>query len=273
MSKEREKVRLPVMKVKDVMTTEIISVDKDVDLKYVMKLMKKNDITKIPILEEKKLVGVVTDNEIAKKLGAIRNRGVPAARLHASSVMEKDIEIVHADDTLRKILAKVGEPGPTMLMVMKDEELIGVVTKADLLPLVKSTKPVGEIMRSEIHSVSPDDRVIHARRRMIDENVARLPVINNGLLIGMISDIDIAFSLAKIKKLFPLGKQKHQLDELLVNDVMKTPVISAESDKTIKEIAELMMANQVGSIPITENKKIAGIVSRTDLLRTINLEE
>ena len=261
------------MNVKEVMTSEIISVDKDVDLKYVMKLMKKHDITKIPILEEKKLVGLVTDNEIAKKLGAIRNRGVPAARLHASSVMEKDIDIVYPDDHLSKILAKVGEPGPTMLMVMEDDDLIGVITKADLLPLVTSTQAIGEIMHTEIHSVSPDDRVIHARRRMIDEDIARLPVINNGLLIGMISDIDIAFSLAKIKKLFPLGKQKHQLDELLVNDVMKTPVISAESEKTVKEIAELMIEHQIGSIPITENKKIAGIVSRTDLLKTIKIEE
>jgi CBS domain-containing protein len=268
-----EKVRLQFMKIKEIMTTEIISVDKDVDLKYVMKMMKKNDVTKIPILEEKQLVGVVTDNEIAKKLGAIRNRGVPAARLHASSVMEKDINIIHPNDDLSTILTKVGEPGPTILMVVDNDELIGVVTKADLLPLVNSTKAIGEIMHAEIHSVSPEDRVVHARRRMIDEQIARLPVINNGLLIGMISDIDIAYSLAKIKKLFPLGKQKHQLDELLVNDVMKTPVISAESDITVKAIAEMMMKYQIGSIPITENKKVVGIVSRTDVLKTIKLEE
>lgn len=266
-------MRVLTMKVRDVMTTEIISADKDVDLKYVMKLMKKNDVTKIPILEEKELVGVVTDTAIAVKLGAIRSRGVPAARLHASSVMEKEIDIVSPDDEVATILSKVGEPGPTILHVVENDDLIGVVTKADLLPLVDSSQAVGEIMHPQIHSVSPDDRVIHARRRMIDEDVARLPVINNGMLIGMISDIDIAFSLAKIKKLFPLGKQKHQLDELLVNDVMKTPVIAAESDKTVKEIAEMMLEHQIGSVPITENKKIAGIVSRTDLLRTIKLEE
>mgnify|MGYP006293348927 CR=1 FL=1 len=266
-------MRVLIMKVRDVMTTEIISVDKDIELKHVMRLMKKNDVTKIPILEEKELVGVVTDTAIAVKLGAIRSRGVPASRLHASSVMEKEINIVHPDDEVATILSKVGEPGPTILHVVEDNDLVGVVTKADLLPFVDSTQAVSEIMRTEIHSVSPDDRVIHARRRMIDESVARLPVINNGMLIGMISDIDIAFSLAKIKKLFPLGKQKHQLDELLVNDVMKVPVISAESDKTVKEIAEMMIEHQIGSVPITENKKIAGIVSRTDVLKTINLEE
>jgi len=261
------------MKVKEIMTTEVISVDKDVDLKYVMKVMKKHNITKIPILEEKKLIGVVTDNSIAVKLGGIRSRGVPAARLHASSVLDKDVEIVHPDDDVSELLAKVGEPGPTMLIVMEDDEMVGVVTKADLLSLVDSSQPVSEIMRPEIHSVSPDDRIIHARRRMIDENIARLPVINNGILIGMISDVDIAFSLAKVKKLFPLGKQKHQLDELLVNDVMKTPVISGEVTSSVKEIAELMMEHQIGSIPITENDKIVGIVSRTDVLKTIKLEE
>lgn len=261
-----------MMKVKDVMTSEVLTVDKDVDLKYVMKLMKKNDVTKIPIFEEKKLIGVVTDTAIAVKLGAIRSKGVPASRLHASSVMEKEIEIVDPEDDLLTILAKVGEPGPTMLHVLKDGTLVGVVTKADLLPLVDSTQVVSEIMNEKIHSVSPDDRIIHARRQMIDKKVARLPVINNGFLIGMISDIDIAFSLARIKKSFPLGKQKHQLEELLVNDVMKTPVISADSSKTVKEIAELMMKHQIGSIPITENEKIVGIISRTDVLKTIHLE-
>lgn len=260
------------MKVKDIMTTEVLSVDKDVDLKYVMKLMKKNDVTKIPIFEEKKLIGVVTDTAIAVKLGAIRSRGVPASRLYASSVMEREIEVVYPDDDLSKILAKVGEPGPTMLHVLEDDKLVGVITKADLLPLVDSYQEVSEIMRSEIHTVSPEDRIIHARRVMIDNQVARLPVVNNGILIGMISDVDIAFSLARIKRLFPLGKQKHQLEELLINDVMKTPAISAESSKTVNEIAELMMKHQIGSIPITEHDKLIGIVSRTDVVKTIKLK-
>ncbi|HEC89168.1 MAG TPA: CBS domain-containing protein, partial [Thermoplasmatales archaeon] len=214
------------MKVRDVMTKDVIYVDKDVDLRYVLKLMKKHNITKIPVLEDKKIIGVVTDSAIAFKLGAIRSRGVPASRLHASSVMEKEIETVSPDEDVSTILATVGEPGPTMLHVIDNDTLVGVVTKADLLPLVDSTQSVEEIMQKNLHYVSPEDRVIHARRKMIDENIARLPVINNGILIGMVSDVDIAFAIADIKRSFPLGRQKHQLDELLVNDVMRRPAIS-----------------------------------------------
>ena len=259
------------MQVKEVMTTNIISVDKDEDLKHIMKMMKKHNITKIPVLEEKKLIGFITDSAIAVKLGSIRNRGVSAARLHASSVMDKELITISPDDDVQSILEKVGEPGPTILNVMKDDDLVGIVTKADLLPHVESKQMVRAIMKEILHSVSPDDRVIHARRIMIDNHIARLPVINNGMLIGMISDVDIAFSLERLKKLFPVGKQKHHLDELLVHDVMKTPVISADASTKIIDVAKLMIEHQIGAIPITEHNKIMGIVTRTDLLKTITI--
>jgi len=258
------------MKVKDVMTEDVIFIDKDVDLKYVLKLMKKHEITKIPVVEEKKLIGVITDNKIAVKLGSIRSRGVPAARLHASSVTEKNIEIISPDTEVKTILKTVGEPGPTILNVVEAEKLVGIVTKADLLPLVKSENKVKEIMHENIHSVSPEDRVVHARRRMIDEKVARLPVINNGTLIGIISDNEVVFALAEIKRSFPLGKQKHRLEELLVNDAMKTPVIWADVEITTSEAAKIMIENNVGSLPLMENNKVVGIITRTDLLKTIS---
>jgi len=257
------------MKVSDVMTTDIISVDKDVDLKHVLKLMKKNEITKIPVLEDKKLVGVVTDNIIAYKLGSIRKKGVPASRLHASSVTDKSIECIKPETDVKKILKKVGQPGPTILCVTENEKLIGVITKADLLPFVKSKKQLREIMIKNINTVSVDDRVVHARHIMINENVARLPVTDDGKLAGIISDNEIAFAFANIKRSFPLGRQKHQLDELLVQDAMKTPVIWTEPKTSIYDAAQIMLKHNLGALPIVEKEKLVGIISRTDLLKTI----
>lgn len=259
------------MKIKDFMTTDVISVDKDVDLKYVLKKMKKNDITKIPVLEDKKLIGVITDNIIAYKLGSIRKKGVPASRLHASSVTDKNYVTVNPETEIKSVLKKVGEPGPTMLNVLKDEELVGVVTKADLLPLVKSKDQVQTIMRENIFSVSPDDRVIHARRILIDNKIARLPVVNNGKLVGIISDTEIAFSLADIKRMFPIGKQKHQLEELLVGNVMKTPVMWTTPDASIKDAASIMLEKNVGSLPVIKNDELIGMITRTDVLKTVTI--
>jgi CBS domain-containing protein len=258
------------MQVKDVMTKEIIVVDKDVDLKYVLDLMKKHEITKIPVVEDKKLIGVITDNIIAYKLGSIRKKGIPASRLHASSVTDKNVVIVDPYTEVKDILKKVGEPGPTLLNVVVNDVLVGVITKADLLHLVKSKKSINEIMKKNIFSVSPDDRVIHARRIMIDKHIARLPVLDTGRLVGIISDTEIAFALADIKRSVPLGRQKHHLEELLVENVMKTPVLWTDPNMSAVDAATIMIKNNVGALPIIKDEKLIGIVSRTDLLKTIS---
>ncbi|MCK5636834.1 MAG: CBS domain-containing protein [Thermoplasmatales archaeon] len=257
------------MKVKDVMARDIITVDKDENLRHVLKLMKKHEITKIPVFEDKKLIGMITDNIIAYKLGSIRKKGIPASRLHASSVTDKNIECISPDADIKTILKMVGKPGPTMLCVVQNSDLVGVVTKADLLPLVKSKKQIKEIMKNELHTVSPDDRVIHARRIMIDEEVARLPIVDQGRLIGMISDNEIAFALAELKRSFPTGRQKHRLEELLVEDIMKTPAVWTNPNMTATVAASIMIKKNVGVLPILQNDKLIGIVSRTDLLNTI----
>ncbi|MEF8847929.1 MAG: CBS domain-containing protein [Candidatus Thermoplasmatota archaeon] len=259
------------MKVKEVMTEDIITVNKNVSLKYVLKLMKKNEITKIPITEDDKVVGIVTDNIIAYKLGSIRNKGVPASKLHASSVKEEEFKAVKPDTDLNLLLKTVGEPGPTMIIILdKKEKLVGVLTKADLLPLIKSRKKLRDIMKKDLNVVSKEDRVIHARRKMIDNDIARLPVLSEGKLAGMISDMEIAFAFSKIKKQVPLGRQKHQLEELLVEDAMEKPVIYTDSEKTAEEAAKIMLEENVGALPILEKNELSGIVTRTDLIKTIS---
>jgi len=156
-----------------------------------------------------------------------------------------------------------------MLPVVENEKLVGVVTKADLLPFVNSNKKLKELMQKKLHTISPSDRVIHARRLMIDENVARLPVVDQRTLVGIISDTEIAFALASLKRSISLGKQKHALDELLVEDVMKTSTIWAEPDITASEAAKIMIKNNIGSLPLIDNDKIVGIITRTDLIKTI----
>jgi len=106
---------------------------------------------------------------------------------------------------------------------------------------------------------------------MIDENVARLPVIDQGKLFGIISDIEIAFAFAKLKKSFSLGRQKHRLDELLVKKVMKSPVLWTTRTVSIAEAAKIMMKHHIGSLPVIDDDALVGIVTRTDLLKTVSL--
>jgi acetoin utilization protein AcuB len=106
---------------------------------------------------------------------------------------------------------------------------------------------------------------------MLDEQVARLPVVDKGALVGIISDVEIAFAFAKLKESFALGHQKHQLEELLVQDVMKSPVIWTTKTITIANAATLMLKHDIGALPIVDEEKVIGIITRTDVLKTVVL--
>jgi CBS domain-containing protein len=105
---------------------------------------------------------------------------------------------------------------------------------------------------------------------MIDENIARIPVCDNGKLIGIISDNEIVIILAKIKSSVSIGKEKHRLEELLVKDAMKSPAIWARPNITVFDGAKIMMKHHVGALPLIEENKIVGIVTRTDLIKTVS---
>jgi len=256
------------LEVRDIMTEDVIYVDKNADLEHILYLMEKHDITKIPVLEDGKLVGIVTDGEIAYKLGSLRKRDVNPAHLHASSVMVRDFDTVSPDTPVKEIIRTVGLPGLTMLPVLENDKLVGVVTKADLLPLVKSEGLVKEIMTKNVITVEPSDRVIHARRLLIENNIARLPVVRESKVLGIIAEMDIARAFANLKRSIPYRHQKHQIEELSVENAMNSPAITAKPDIKIKDAAKRMLEKNIGCLPIVE-EKLHGIVTRTDLIKTL----
>ena len=58
------------MQIKNLMSTTLITIDKDQSLSDALKLLRKNKISRLPVLNNKELVGIVSERDIAKKLGS-----------------------------------------------------------------------------------------------------------------------------------------------------------------------------------------------------------
>lgn len=260
-----------VRRVHEVMTKDVISVDKNERLGRVLEIMKKHDITKIPVTENDRFVGVVSDGEIADELGSLHNRGKTASALHASSVMLRKVPTTHVDADVMEVVGLVKKEGFSLIPVLHNKTIVGVITKADLLSLVTDTRPVSTIMRTDLHAVAPTDRVVHARRLMLDHKVERLPVLDGGRLVGILSERDIALGLAQFKDRVSQQHQQAQLSDFLVQEVMRTTVITSHPETPIIDAARLMHDRQIGGLPLTTSgtARIAGMVTRTDLIRTI----
>ena len=81
------------MQIKNLMSEELITIDKDQSLSDALKLLRKNNISRLPVLNNKELVGIISERDIANKLGSSKYENIPASRLHVSSVMVKDLII------------------------------------------------------------------------------------------------------------------------------------------------------------------------------------
>jgi CBS domain-containing protein len=259
------------MDVKDVMTGEPITVSKNERVSRVLEVMEKHDISKLPATNDDGLVGVVTDGGIADELGAQKSAGIDPSSLYASTVMRRDVETAPPDRSVETLVEAFGRAdGPSMLPVVFGDDLVGVVTKADLLPLVESETPVRDIMTEKLEAVEPDDRIVHARRIMLDEDVERLPVLEGGHVVGLLAELDVAQGLARFREEVPSRHQSNRLEEFQVEDAMSRRVVTAEPGLAADEAAERMLEEDVGCLPVVAGgDKIRGLATRSDLVRLL----
>lgn len=257
------------MKVKELMSTDVVTVGKDERLERVLELMRKHNVSKLPVTEHGRLTAVVTDGNVVDELGALRNRNMSPTTLHVSTAMERQFPTAGPDDDVRHLVDLCKKEGVGIIPVTSDGMLLGVVTKADLLRLVTSSRKLAEIMATRLHAVSPEDRVVHARRMMLDHGIERLPVLDGGKLAGLVSELDLAFALDNLKRRHQKTREDHELRNLLIRDVMRTSVVTAPPDMTAARAAKIMREEDIGCLPVVAGDKIIGMVTRTDLIREI----
>src|SRR5262245_51961221 len=112
---------------------------------------------------------------------------------------------------------------------------------------------VRDRMTKEPFTVGPDDFLIQASGKMKAGGFRRLPVIENGKLIGIITDHD-------------LRAHRGYWEHTKVNGVMTEKVFTVTPETTLEEAAQLMLQKQIGGLPVLDDKRLVGIISASDVL-------
>ncbi|MBA3051473.1 MAG: CBS domain-containing protein [Candidatus Omnitrophica bacterium] len=112
------------------------------------------------------------------------------------------------------------------------------------------------IMTTNIETVTPETSLADAVNMLLMREISGMPVVDGeGRLMGVVSEKDV-FRLAFSGK----------VHESKVADVMTTKVVSFPPDADIRDIAKVLAENVFRTVPIVEDGKIIGIVSRADIL-------
>jgi CBS domain-containing protein len=112
----------------------------------------------------------------------------------------------------------------------------------------------------EVYRIHPDAPVIEALRVMAEHNVGALVVCDGDHLAGIVTERDYA------RKIILRGRTSL---ETPVRGIMSTAVICARLDQTVEECMGIMTARSVRHLPVLEHKKLVGIVSIGDLVKSV----
>ena len=128
---------------------------------------------------------------------------------------------------------------------------------------MKIPLPVSTVLAekgSMVASIGPDVTVFDAISLMAEKNVGALPVIENGRLVGMISERDYT------RKVVIKCKSSKQTS---VREIMSQQLTVASPHHTIEECMRLMTEKHVRHLPVVEGDKMVGLVSIGDLVKWI----
>jgi CBS domain-containing protein len=121
-----------------------------------------------------------------------------------------------------------------------------------------------DIMTSPVFIVAPDATVAHARNLMVRHKISRMPVIDGGNLVGILTKKDIAYRLRKGEPAW----RRRPLDRIPVGALMTEYPVVVQPDTGVRNIARIFVNNAISSVPVLDEGVIAGIVTKTDLMRS-----
>jgi CBS domain-containing protein len=130
-------------------------------------------------------------------------------------------------------------------------------------------KTVRDIMATEVTTLGRNDSLQLAKDIMTLGRVRHFPVIDDGKVVGVVSQRDLyKASLGSVMK-YGEKAQRAFLEGIVVKEIMSDPPITIASHASVQEAARLMMEKKIGCLPVLEGAQLVGIVTETDMLKLV----
>ncbi|OEF97584.1 hypothetical protein BHF68_04845 [Desulfuribacillus alkaliarsenatis] len=140
-----------------------------------------------------------------------------------------------------------------------------------------------DIMNTEVKVVKPEDNVEQVAKILLENGISGLPVVDEKFkVVGMISEGDLIFQNKKLSPpamvdilgaIITVGSQEKYFNDLkrtlatTVRELMVKNVFTVNTNTTIEDIATAMVDKNINRVPVVDNDKLVGIITRQDLIR------
>lgn len=168
------------------------------------------------------------------------------------------VEIPGNRDDVLKILKRTGISG---VPVIKDGQIVGIITRKDLLRKPDETQ-LGLLMTPDPITIGPDATIADAARVMIRHGIRRLPVVEDRRLVGLLSVSDLILAIAQMKCTVP------------IRDAYTSQTFAIWEETPLTVVGRVMEISGFDAIPILDaDNTLRGIISERDLIRNSVIED
>ncbi|WNY25719.1 CBS domain-containing protein [Methanolapillus millepedarum] len=274
------------MKMKNIMSAPVYVVSPDETVARARNLMMKHKVGSILVVDGESIAGIFTKSDLKTRLfeeeAAWKRR--PIDQIPIKSICTTDVTTVSPNTTVIKAAQIMTEKCIDHLPVV-DKEILGIVSKTDIVRLVSENGIGSEIMVSDSMSgkavtVNTNHTINHIIGEMEKNDVQKVVVMdNNEKAVGIVSikDLsanDLLVNDSKNEKNTKTKKEKfrrHSIDLPFVAEDLMTHIITVDVSASIATAAKKIIDNNVMSLPVTRNGKIAGMISRDDIIKSLSL--
>jgi CBS domain-containing protein len=250
----------------EISTKEVTAITPDTSIAKAIGIMEKNNFHNLVVLDSKEIYLVAIQDLIIASNVESNVDGV----MFKPHCIDKDTPTI---DAICELIDSGQRAAP---IVADNNKLVAIVTYYDIMKrgaesLILKDTEVTKVMTRNPLCVETADSIGKARSIMKKNNIGRVLVVDaKDKLKGIVTGGDILKKIYKPKRKMTVGEVKGENVPRMVHPVsliMSTPVITADIDANLAEIANLMQTHDIRSVPIVKDEVPRGIVTIQDIMK------
>lgn len=280
------------MNVADIMSSPVYVINEDEPVSHARKLMLRHKISTLLVLNEGKMVGIVTKSDIVNRLAQAEPlwRRRPIDQVPIKLLMTESVITIYPEASISQAAALMLENRVHNIPVVKND-IVGIVTRTDLVRYVAENDEeiktkISKLMTEDIISVHRHHTINHVIDEMNRNEIERVVVKDDaGKPVGIISSKSLALNLLTdfqgelstknikmTRRSSPGGQKTYRYVKevpLTAEDIMVSPIVSIDVNENVSAAAKKMIEEGLTALPVSDGEDIVGILSRIDIMKAI----
>ena len=182
-------------------------------------------------------------------------------KITVKELMVRDVASAEVPGSRDEVLSILKNKHISGVPVVKDGELVGIITRTDLLKNPEEEQMALVMTRDPI-TIEQDKSIAEVARVILGNNIRRLPVVNDNHLVGIITIADVVGMIARMDVTTPISKY------------IRNHVVSVWSETPLSVVGEIMELSDVKAVPVLDSElALMGVASDKDLINASIIED